>query len=174
MKKGILLLVLVTFALTSFSQKFAFVDTEYILDNITEYQTAQEELDDLAAQWQKEIEEKFAEIEKMYTDYRAEAVLLPDEMKQKREDEIIAKEEEAKKLQKQRFGKNGDLFKKRQELVKPIQDKIYKAIEKISTDKNYAVVFDKASGATMLYTNPRYDISDDVIQSLGYRPGENK
>ncbi len=174
MKKGILFLALVAFAFTSYSQKFAFVDTEYILDNITEYQTAQEELDDLAAQWQKEIEEKFAEIEKMYSDYRAEAVLLPDEMKQKRENEIIAKEKEVKELQKKRFGKNGDLFKKRQELVKPIQDKIYKAIENLSTDKNYAVVFDKASGATMLYTNPRYDISDDVIQSLGYRPGENK
>lgn len=174
MKKGILFLALIAFAFTSYSQKFAFVDTEYILDNITEYQTAQEELDDLAAQWQKEIEEKFAEIEKMYSDYRAEAVLLPDEMKKKREDEIIAKEKEVKELQKKRFGKNGDLFKKRQELVKPIQDKIYKAIKKLSTDKNYAVVFDKASGATMLYTNPRYDISDDVIQSLGYRPGENK
>lgn len=173
MKKIIAISVFIMFALATYAQKFAYVDTDYILENITEYVTAQEELDELAVSWQKEIEEKFAEIDKMYKDYRAEAVLLPDDMKQKREDEIIAKEKEAKELQKKRFGKEGDLFKKREELIKPIQDKIYEAIEKISDEKGYAVVFDKASGSNMLYTNPRYDLSDDVIESLGYRPGGN-
>lgn len=157
-------------ALTTQAQKIAFVDTEYILENITEYASAQEQLDALAVEWQKEIESKFAEIEKMYENYRAEAILLPEEMKQKREDEIINKEKEAKELQKQRFGKDGELFQKRQELVKPIQDKIYTAIEKIAGEKGYAVVFDKASGATMLFTDPKFDISDDVIQTMGYRP----
>lgn len=171
MKKIIILSIGLIFSLATFAQKFAYVDTEYILENVTEYVAAQEELDELAVEWQKEIEEKFAEIEKMYKDYRAEAVLLPEDMKQKREDEIIAKEKEAKELQKKRFGKSGDLFKKREELVKPIQDKIYEVIEKISEEKGYAVVFDKGSGTNMLYTNPRFDLSDDVIESLGYRPG---
>ena len=111
------------------AQKYAFVDTKYILENIPEYKTAQDQLDELSAQWQKEIEGKFAEIDKMYKDYQAESVLLPDDMKKKREDEIVKKEKEAKDLQKKRFGKDGDLFKKREELVKPIQDKVYNAIE---------------------------------------------
>lgn len=173
MKKVIAICIFSMFAFALHAQKFAYVDTDYILENVTEYVTAQEELDELAVEWQKEIEAKFAEIDKMYKDYRAEAVLLPDDMKQKREDEIVEKEKEAKELQKKRFGKDGDLFKKREELIKPIQDKIYEAIEKISEEKGYAIVFDKASGSNMLFTDPRFDLSDDVIESLGYRPGGN-
>lgn len=150
------------------AQKYAFVDTDYILDNIPEYADAQGTLDQLSVEWQKEIEAKFTEIDKMYKSFQNEAVLLPEDMKKKREDDIIRKEKEAKDLQKKRFGKDGDLFKKRQELVKPIQDKIYTTIEGIANDDNYAVVFDKASNATLIYTNPKYDISEQVLDKMGY------
>jgi outer membrane protein len=150
------------------AQKYAYVNTDYILDNIPEYADAQAQLDELSIQWQKEIEVKFAEIDKMYENFQNEAVLLPEDMKKKREDDIIKKEKEGKDLQKKRFGKDGDLFKKRQELVKPIQEKVYNAIEEIATAENYAVVFDKASNATLIYTNPKYDISEQVLDKLGY------
>jgi outer membrane protein len=150
------------------AQKYAFVDTDYILDNITEYADAQTQLDEISVTWQKEIEAKFTEIDKLYKAFQNESVLLPEDMKKKREDDIIKKEKDAKDLQKKRFGKDGDLFKKRQELVKPIQDKIYTAIEGIAADDNYAVVFDKANNATLLYTNPKYDISEQVLDKLGY------
>jgi outer membrane protein len=149
------------------AQKIAFVNTEYILGNIPEYKIAQTQIEDLSTKWQKEVEARFAEIDKMYKTYQADATMLPDEMKRKRENEIIAKEKDVKDLQKQRFGENGDLFKKRQELIKPIQDKVYNAIEAISNTDNYAIVFDKASGATMIYTNSKYDISDNVLKKLG-------
>jgi outer membrane protein len=150
------------------AQKYAYVDTDYILDNIPEYSDAQNTLDELSSQWQKEIEAKFAEVDKMYKAFQNEAVLLPEDMKKKREEDILKKEKEAKDLQKKRFGKDGDLFKKRQELIKPIQDKVYTAIEGIAADDNYAVVFDKASGATLIYTNPKHDISEHVLDKMGY------
>ena len=150
------------------AQKFAYVDSEYILQNIPEYNDALAQIDEFAAQWQQELEAKFAAIDKMYKDYQAEAVLLPEEMKRKREDEIMKAEKAAKDLQKQRFGKDGDLFKKRQELVKPIQDKIYTAIEKIAQAKNYAMIFDKAGNVTMMYADAKYDISDEVLEEMGY------
>jgi len=162
---------IIAISMYSFGQKYAYVDTDYILENISEYRIAQDQLDELSVKWQKEIEEKFAEIDKLYKAYQAESVLLPEDMKKKREDEIINKEKEAKDLQKKKFGKNGDLFKKRQELVKPIQDRIYNAIEEIATNSNYAVIFDKSGCLTMLYTNPKYDKSDDVLDKLGYKPG---
>jgi len=149
------------------AQKFAYVDTEYILSNIPDYKIAQTQIEDLSSKWQKDIETRFAEIDKMYKTYEADATMLPEEMKRKRENEIINKEKEVKDLQKQRFGQNGDLFKKRQELIKPIQDKVYNAIETISTQDNYAIVFDKSSGATMIYTNNKYDISDAVLKKMG-------
>jgi outer membrane protein len=157
----------------SSAQKFAYVDTQYILENLPEYKSAQQQLDRISIQWQKEIEAKFAEIDKMYSDFQAEAILLTDDMKRKREEEIIDKEKEAKELQKQRFGKGGDLLQKRQDLIKPVQDKIYNAIKEIATQKNYAVVFDKSSDLTMLFTNPKYDISDQVLESMGYTPGQS-
>lgn len=150
------------------AQKFAYVDSEYILQNIPEYNDALAQIDEFAAQWQQEVEAKFAAIDKMYKDYQAEAVLLPEEMKRKREDEIMKAEKAAKDLQKQRFGKDGDLFKKRQELVKPIQDKIYTAIEKIAQAKNYAMIFDKAGNVTVMYADAKYDISDEVLEEMGY------
>ncbi len=150
------------------AQKFAYVNTDYILDNIPEYADSQTQLDELSIQWQKEIEVKFAEIDKMYKNFQNEAVLLPEDMKKKREDDIIKKEKEGKDLQKKRFGKDGDLFKKRQELIKPIQEKVYNAIDEIASAENYAVVFDKANNATLIYTNPKFDISEQVLDKLGY------
>ena len=168
MKKTVLLLaVILLVACNAKAQKFAYVDTQYILDNIPEFAEAQSQLDEISSQWQKEIEAKLAEVDKMYKDYQTQAVLLPDDMKKKKEQEIVDKEKEAKNLQRTRFGKDGDLFKKRQELVKPIQEKVYNAIQEISTNNNYAVVFDKGSSLTMMYANPKYDISDEVLDNLG-------
>jgi len=160
-----------TFLLTgfaSYAQKFAYVDTEYILQNVPEYNSAQTRIDALTVEWQKEIEAKFAEIDRLYRTYQNEAVLLPEEMKRKREEEIINKEREVKELQQKRFGQNGDLFKKREELIKPIQEKIYKALEEVANAGNYAVIFDKAGSVSMLYTNPRFDISEEVLAKMGY------
>jgi outer membrane protein len=168
--KKIIMLTAILFAATatSFAQKFAYVDSEFILENIPEYSDAKAEIDELSIQWQREIEAKFSEIDQLYKSFKAEAVLLPDDIKNKREEEIISKEKTAKDLQKQRFGKDGDLFKRRQELIKPIQEKIYNAIESVAGAENYAVVFDKAGSVSMMYTNPRYDISEDILDKLGY------
>jgi len=173
MKKLIMALsLLVASAFMTQAQKYAFVDTEYIMENIPEYAAAQDKLNDLSVEWQKEIEEKFAEIDKLYKSYQSESVLLPEDMKRKREEEIIQKEREAKELQKKRFGQEGDLFRKRQELVKPIQDKVYNAIEEIANTKGYAFVFDKAGNMTMLYASPRFDLSDEVLRKIGNVVGD--
>jgi len=173
MKKLLLgLFAILAFTASLSAQKFGFVDSQYILENIPEYKSAQQQLDRISLQWQKEIEAKFAEIDKMYKDFQAESILLSDDMKKKREDEIIDKEKAAKELQKQRFGKGGDLLKRRQELIKPIQDKVYNAIKDISTTKNYVAVFDKSSDLTILYTNPKFDISDAVLEEMGYTPAK--
>ncbi len=170
MKKVFLLAALVLFVSIGLqAQRFAYIDTEYILDNIPEYQAAQRELEEISVTWQQEIEAKFSEIDRLYKEYQAEAVLLPDEIKREREDEIIAKERDAKALQMQRFGRDGDLYQKREELISPIQDRVYEAVEEVANRNNYAVIFDKAGGATMIYTDVRYDLSDDVLQSMGYR-----
>jgi len=160
------------FSNAAFSQKFAYVDTKYILENITEYKAAKEKLNKISVNWQKEIEAKYAEIDKLYKAFQAEQILLTEDMKRKREAEIINKEKETKNLQKKRFGVDGDLFKKRQELVKPIQDKIYDAIKEIATNGNYAVIFDKAGEVSMLYSDPKYDKSEDVLNKLGYKAGK--
>ena len=165
-KKIIFAIVLISIVSFTYAQKYAYVDTDYILQNIPEYTDAQDQLDELSKIWQEEIEEEFVKVEKMYKDYQAEAVLLPEDLKKKREDQIINKEREIKDLQNKRFGPEGDLFKKRQELIKPIQEKIYNAIEEIATTKNYAFVFDKGGSLTLLYTNPKYDISDDILDEI--------
>ncbi len=159
--------MLLLFSGAAIGQKYAYVDTKYILDNIPEYQDAQDELDALSEKWQKEIEHGYAQIDEMYKKYKAEAVLLPEDIKRKREDEIVAKEKEIKDLQKKYFGPEGDLFKKREELVKPIQEKIYNAIETVATTRNFSFVFDKSGGMTLLWANPKFDISDDVLDEVG-------
>jgi outer membrane protein len=154
------------------AQKYCFVNSEYILSKIPAYIEAQKQLDALSVKWQKEIEEKYAQIDKLYKAFQAEQILLTEEMKKRRQDEILQREKEVKDLQKQRFGYEGDLFKKKQELVKPIQDKIYNAIKKYATDQSYAVIFDKSSDLTMLYANPKYDKSDAILKILGIKPDQ--
>ena len=168
MNKIILSIILLALSNFSMAQKYAYVETEYILSNIPEYKAAQQEVDKISVEWQKEIEGKYAEIDKLYKSYQAEQILLTEDMKKKREAEIIAKEKEAKDIQKQRFGVDGELFKKRQELIKPIQDKVYNAIKQMAEKGNYAVIFDKSSDLTMLYANPKYDKSAEVLESMGY------
>ncbi len=157
------------FIVAANAQKYAFIDSEYIMENIPAFTAAQKQLNQVSSQYQKELESMHAEIEQMYKDFQAESVLLSEDMKRKREDVIITKEKEYKKLQRKYFGPNGDLFTKRQGLVKPIQDDIFNAVQEIANDGSYAVIFDKAGGTTLFYTNPRYDLSDQVLQKLGYK-----
>lgn len=174
MKKFILAFTLLTGICSSvpvLAQKYAYIDSQYILDNISEYKAAMQQLDQLSIAWQKEIEAKYAVIDKLYKDYQAEQILLTEEMRRKREQEITTKEKEVKEFQKQKFGYEGELFKKKQELIKPIQDKIYNAVKKIATEQSYAVIFDKSGDLVMLYTNPKYDKSDDVLEAMGYKAG---
>jgi outer membrane protein len=170
MKKLVLsIAALIGFVFMVNAQKMAFIDTEYILDNIPAYRAAQNQLDQLSTQYQKELESIHAEIEQMYRDFQAESVLLSEDMKRKREDVIITKEKDYKQLQKKYFGPNGDLFKKRQGLVKPIQDDVFNAVQDISNEGSYAIIFDKAGGTTLFFTNPKFDLSDQVLQKLGYK-----
>lgn len=172
MKRNVVLLFVLIFSSSIlWAQKYAYVDTEYILDNIPEYKDAQNQLDELALEYQQEIESEYAEIQKMYTNLQAEAVLMPDDIREKREAEIKDAENKVKELQNDRFGVGGDLFDKREELVRPIQEKIYNAIEEIATEKNYAFVFDKAGSLTILFSNNKYDISDDILDKVGAELG---
>jgi outer membrane protein len=170
MKKAVVLIGM--FLLTSalaLAQKYAFVDSEYIRNNIPAFKAAQEQLDKLSKQWEKEVADGYAVVEQMYKSYQNESVLLSQDMKTKREEAIIAKEKEMKTLQNKYFGVEGDLFKKREELVKPIQDEIIKTIKEIAVDGSYAVIFDTASGGNILFANPKFDISDQVLEKLGYK-----
>lgn len=151
------------------AQKYAFVDTEYIRKNIPAFTTAQEQLDNLSKQWEKEVADGYAIVEQMYKSYQNEAPLLSQDMKVKREEAIINKEKEMKELQNKYFGMEGDLFKKREELVKPIQDEILKAIKDIAVEGSYAVIFDSAAGGNILFANPKFDISDQVLEKLGFK-----
>ena len=134
----------------SYAQKFAYVDTDYILNKIPEFKQAQEKLDFMSQEWQVEIEAKYADVDKMYRSYQKEQLLLTEDMKIKREDAIQKKDTDAKNLQKKYFGTEGSLYLKRQELIKPIQDKIYDAIQQLAADNKYAIVFDSSSDLIML------------------------
>jgi outer membrane protein len=170
MKKiGILSVLLILTSAMAIAQKYAFVDSEYIRKNIPAFTTAQEQLDKLSKQWEKEVADGYAVVEQMYKTYQNESVLLAPDMKTKREETIIAKEKEMKDLQNKYFGMEGELFKKREELVKPIQDEILKAIKEIAVDGSFAVIFDTAAGGNILFANPKFDISDQVLEKLGYK-----
>ncbi|MFV0346191.1 MAG: OmpH family outer membrane protein [Bacteroidales bacterium] len=170
MRNILVILALVLLAVVpAKAQKMAYIDTEYILANIPTFKAAQDQLDQISRQYQKELEAMSNELEKMYNDYRAESVLLSADMKKKREDVIVTKEKELKQKQKEYFGENGLLFKKRQDLVDPIQKEVYRAIEEVSKKGSYGMVFDKASGVSLLYSDSRYDISDDVLREMGYK-----
>jgi len=169
MKKSILTVVLaIIFTLPAFSQKYAYVDTEYILSKIPAYENAQAKLDEYSKVWQKEIETKYKEVDNKYKNYQTEIALLSAEMKKQREDEIINLEKEANELKEKYFGNEGELFNKRKELVKPIQDEVYNAIKEIATEGNYGFIFDKSADMSLIYTDPKFDISDDILKKLGY------
>ncbi len=155
-------------SIDSFAQKFGYIDTEYILSKIPAYAEAQKKLDELSAVWQKEVEAKYSEVEQKYKDFQNEKVLLSEEMRRKKEEEILAKEKEAKDLQKKYFGKEGELFKKRQELVKPIQDEIFNAVKELANEGGYAIIFDTATGGNILFSDSKYDKSDEVLKKMGY------
>jgi len=168
MKKLILTLALGLFTMVTMAQKYAFVDSKYILENIPEYNEAQKELDVLSDKWQKEIQGKYQQIDNKYKSYQQEQVLLSDEMKSKRENEIIELEKDVKEFQKTKFGVKGELYKKRKELIEPIQNKVYNAIKELAQTGSYAFIFDKANQSNILYADPKYDKSKRVLKDLGY------
>ena len=169
MKKILLLAVLLASGMLGFSQKYAVIDTRYILDKMPDYKQAQKKLDDVAADWQKDIDAKQAELDGMYKGYEAEQVMLSDDLKKKREDQLYNKEKDLRDLQRKRFGFEGDLFKKRQELIKPIQDKVYNAVQKMAVQRGYDFVLDKSEGITIIFADPKLDKSEDVLKDLGIR-----
>lgn len=169
MKKIFLLAAFFGFATIGFSQKYAIVDTRYILDKMPDYKLAQHRLDSIAAGWQKDIDSKQADLDNMYKAYDAEQVMLSDDLKKKREDQLFNKEKDLRDLQRKRFGFEGDLFKKRQELVKPVQDKVYNAIQKLATSRGYDFVLDKSEGITIIFADPKLDKSEDVLRELNIR-----
>ena len=156
-------------AFTANAQRYAIIDSKYILDKMTEYKDAQKKLDQFSELWQQEIDQKQVIVDKMLKEYEAEQVMLSDELKKKREDELYNKEKELRDLQKKRFGFEGDLFKKRQELIKPIQDKVYNAVQKLAVDKQYDFILDKSEGITVIFADPKLDKSDEVLRNMGVK-----
>ena len=166
------LLLMVSFLLSTTqvqAQRYAIVDTKYILEKMPEYTEAQKKLDQFSVQWQKEIDDKQAALDKMYKDFEAEQVMLSAELKKKREDELFIREKEMRDLQRKRFGFEGDLFKKRQELVKPIQDKVYNAIQKLAVNRQLDFILDKSEGITVIFADPKLDRSEDILKELGVK-----
>jgi outer membrane protein len=169
--KRFLLVCTLVFSICSIAtaQRYAVVDSKYILDKMPEYKAAQKQLDQISTQWQKEIDDKQTTLDKMYKDYEGEQVMLSDDLKKKREDELFNHEKEVRDLQRKRFGFEGDLFKKRQELIKPVQDKVYNAIQKIAVTRMYDFILDKSEGITVIFADPKLDKSDDVLRELGVK-----
>lgn len=176
MKKIVLILSLFSFfgLNQSMAQRFAYVDTDYILDMLPEYKSAQKQLDLIAETWQKEAEEKKAEIDKMLQEFQAEQILLTAELKKKKETDIKLKEAELKEFMNKKFGYEGELFKKRQELVKPIQDKVFDACQNIAKKSALDFIFAKGGEMIMMYSNAKYDKSDEVLIELGVNVTKNK
>jgi outer membrane protein len=156
-------------AMAGLAQKYAIIDTRYILDKLPEYKEAQKKLDATAEMWQKEIDLKQEALNKMYRDFDIEQVMLADELKKKREDELFNKEKEVRDLQKQRFGFEGDLFRERQKLIKPIQDRVYTAVQKLAVARSFEFILDKSEGITVIFADPKLDKSEDVLKELGVK-----
>jgi outer membrane protein len=169
--KKILLLAAFSFCFAAISQaqRYAIIDTKYILDKMPEYRSAQKQLDDVTATWQKEIDVMQQDLDKAYKDFDAEQVMLTADLRKKREDQILTKERTVRNLQRQRFGFEGDLFKKRQELVKPIQDRVYNAVQKLAVQRGYDFILDKSEGITVIFADPKLEKSDDVLRELGIK-----
>ena len=162
------LLFVIACTVGAYAQKFALVDMEYILKNIPSYEMANEQLNQVSLRWQKEVEAKAKEAETLYKNFQADMVFLTDEQKKKKEEEIMAKEKEATELRNKYFGPEGELYKKRQSLMNPIQDDIYNAIKKVSEERGYQAIFDRASSANIIYASPRIDVSNEVLDKLGF------
>jgi outer membrane protein len=169
MKKLFFIACLMVLAFASQAQRYAIVDTKYILDKLPEYKDAQKKLDTFSLIWQKEIDTKQSALDKMYKDFDAEQVMLSPELKKKREDELFVREKEVRDLQRKRFGFEGDLFKKRQELVKPIQDRVYNAIQKLAVNRSLDFILDKSEGITVIFADPKLDRSEDILKDLGVK-----
>ena len=169
--KKFLLLAACSFLFVAFShaQKYAIIDTKYILDKMPEYRNAQTQLDGFAATWQKEIDNMQKDLDKMFRDYEAEQVMLSEDLKKKRENQLYEKEKTVRDLQRQRFGFEGDLFKKRQELVQPIQNKVYNAVQKLAVQRGYDFILDKSEGITVIFADPKLEKSEDVLKELGVK-----
>lgn len=163
-----LLIVILMTSISTYSQKFAYVDSDYILSKMPEFSQAEDKIDDFSKEWQSEIELAYEEVEQMYRDYQSEQVLLTSEMKTKREEAIMEKEKSVQSLQQKYFGNNGDLYKKRQDLIKPIQDRIFDAVQQLAASNKYSIIFDASSDLIMLYSNPDLDKSDKVLELMGY------
>ena len=169
MKKIVLTLALALIAATAVdAQKFALVDMDYILKAIPAYETANEQLDQLSKKWQKEVENMLAEVQTMYKNYQTELVFLTDDMKVKRAEEIVAKEKEANELKRKYFGVEGELYKKRESLMKPIHEEIFTAVQSVAAEKGYQLIIDKSSDMSLVYAAPKIDVSDEVLEKLGY------
>ena len=166
--KKLLIIALIALPMSVFAQKYALVDMEYILKNVPAYERANEQLNQISKKWESEVEAILTEVETMYKKYQSESVFLSDAQKQKTEEAIMAKEKEASDLKKKYFGSEGELFKKRQSLMAPIQDEIYNAVRDISDQKGYQLILDRASGGSIIYASPKIDISDEVLRKLGY------
>jgi outer membrane protein len=162
-------ILFICFAGFANAQRYAVIDTKYILDKLPEYKTMQLRLDQVSTGWQKEIDDKGLVLDQLYRNFEAEQVMLSELLKKKREDEIFNKEKELRDLQKKRFGFEGDLFKMRQALVKPIQDKVYNAIQKLAVARQYDFVLDKSEGITVIFADPKLDKSNDVLNDLGIK-----
>ena len=169
MKKiALLLLVAAASALAASAQKFALVDMEYIFKNVPAYEMANEQLNQLSQRWQKEVEAVGKEAETMYQNYLSDKVFLTEEQVKKREEEIVAKEKAATELRYKYFGPEGELYQKRQSLLKPIQDDVYNAVKKVAEERSYQTIFDRASSSDIIYASPRIDVSNEVLAKLGY------
>lgn len=169
MKKILMIAVLaIAGVLGASAQKFALVDMEYVLANIPAYEMANEQINQLSLRWQKEVEAKVKEAETLYKNYQSEMVFLTDDQKRKKEEEIVAMEKAASELRSKYFGPDGELYKKRQSLMKPIQEDVYNAIKKVSEERGYQCVFDRASSNDIIFASPRIDISNEVLEKLGY------
>lgn len=168
MKRIAILLVALAGFVSVHAQKFALIDMEYILKNIPAYERANEQLNQISKRWQGEVDAVALEAQTLYKNYQSEAVFLSEEQKVKKEEEIVGKEKEAQELKRKYFGPEGELFKKRESLMAPIQDEIYNAVKEISDAKGYSVVVDRASAASIIYASPKIDISNEVLVKLGY------
>ena len=155
-------------AMASYAQKVALVDMEYILKNVPAYEMANEQLNQVSQRWQREVDDLAKEAEAMYKNYQSEMVFLTDDQKKKKESEIVAKEKEATELRYKYFGPQGELYKKRQALIKPIQDEVYNAVKKVSEERGYSVIFDRASSESIIFASPRIDVSNEVLAKMGY------